>query len=136
MNTRFLIAVSLAIAPFALAASVGPAAAQHTASPMSAEATLAEKRLNTLLESAIAGKDIDYSMMTSDVARVVRDHPEGGEMIISLGTPQSVDYLGDPPGCHLFRLTYATAKIDFMIALDPAGKISAMYYHPAEDTPS
>jgi hypothetical protein len=57
-------------------------------------------------------------------------------MIIKLGTPQTVTYLGDPPGGYLFRITFATAKIDFFLALNAAGKISAMYYHPAVIDPS
>ena len=79
---------------------------------------------------------MDYSILTGEVGKAVRDHPEGGEMIIKLGTPQAITYLGDPPGGYLFRITFSTAKIDFFMSLNSAGKISSMYYHPAVDMPS
>ncbi|KQM49317.1 hypothetical protein ASE69_11130 [Sphingomonas sp. Leaf208] len=112
------------------------AAAQQAAPSMTAGATLAEKHVQTLLKSAAPGAKMDYSILTTEVGKAVRDHPEGGDMIIKLGTPQSVTYLGDPPGGYLFRITFATAKIDFFLALNAAGKISAMYYHPAISMPS
>ncbi|MDD1450022.1 hypothetical protein NHF48_002160 [Sphingomonas sp. H160509] len=73
------------------------AAAQQAAPSMTAGATLAEKHVQTLLKSAAPGAKMDYSILTTEVGKAVRDHPEGGDMIIKLGTPQSVTYLGDPP---------------------------------------
>lgn len=97
---------------------------------------MAEKHVRTLLKSAAPGAKMDYSILTAEVGKSVRDHPEGGDMIIKLGTPEAVTYLGDPPGGYLFRITFAAAKIDFFLALNAAGNISAMYYHPAVGMPS
>lgn len=136
MQIRLFVAALIAVSAPAVIAAIQPAAAERAAPPMSAEATLAEKRLKALIKGATSGGKIDYVLMTPEVGKVVRDHPEGGKMIVKLGTPQSITYLGDPPGCHLFRLTYANAKIDFVLALNSEGKISSMYYHPAVDDPS
>lgn len=135
MKTRLVLAALIAVAPTVFTFAVH-SAAQQAAPSMTAGATLAEKHVRTLLKSAAPGAKMDYSILTTEVGKAVRDHPEGGEMIIKLGTPQAVTYLGDPPGGHLFRITFATAKIDFFLALNAAGKISAMYYHPAVDVPS
>jgi len=136
MKVRLVAAALIAISPLASPLAVQSAAAQQAAPPMPANATLAETLLKALLKDAAPGGKIDYNAMTPEVAEIVRDHPEGGEMIIKLGTPQTITYLGDPPGGHLFRITFATAKIDFFMALNGAGKISSMYYHPAVDMPS
>jgi hypothetical protein len=136
MKTRLVLAVLIAASPPAFLFSAKSAVAQQGTPPMTAGATLAEKHVRTLLKSAAPGAKMDYSILTTEVGKAVRDHPEGGDMIIKLGPPQSVTYLGDPPGGYLFRITFATAKIDFFLALNAAGKISAMYYHPAVNTPS
>ncbi len=138
MAVLFVAAAALiAVSPPAFPVVVKAAsAAQQAAPPMTASATSAETLLKALLKGAAPGGKIDYSAMTPEVAEIVRDHPEGGEMIIKLGTPQTITYLGAPPGGHLFRITFATAKIDFFMALNGAGKISSMYYHPAVDMPS
>lgn len=134
MKIHLAAAALIAVAPPTFA--IQSAAAQQAARPMTAGATLAEKHVRTLLKSATPGAKMDYSILTAEVGKSVRDHPEGGDMIIKLGTPQTVTYLGDPPGGYLFRITFATAKIDFFLALNAAGKISAMYYHPAVEIPS
>jgi hypothetical protein len=136
MKTRLVLATLVAVSPPVFAFAIHSAAAQQATPSMTAGATLAEKHVRTLLKSAAPGGKMDYSILTNEVGKAVRDHPEGGDMIIKLGTPQTVTYLGDPPGGYLFRITFATAKIDFFLALNAAGKISAMYYHPAVDAPS
>lgn len=136
MKIRLVLAALVAVSPPIIAFAIQSAAAQQAAPPMTAGATLAEKHVRTLLKSAAPGAKMDYSILTTEVGKAVRDHPEGGEMIIKLGTPQTVTYLGDPPGGYLFRITFATAKIDFFLSLNAAGKISAMYYHPAVNMPS
>ncbi|MEG3126218.1 hypothetical protein [Sphingomonas sp. GB1N7] len=136
MKMRFIAAALFAVSPVAIPIVIQSAAAQQAAPPMSNRATLAEKHVRTLLKSAAPGAKMDYSILTDEVGKAVREHPEGGEMIIKLGTPQTVTYLGDPPGGYLFRITFSTAKIDFFLSLNSAGKISSMYYHPAVDTPS
>ncbi len=137
MTILLVAAALIPVSPPAFQIVVQAASAtQQTAPPMTASATSAETLLKALLKGAAPGGKIDYSAMTPEVAQIVRDHPEGGEMIIKLGTPQTITYLGAPPGGHLFRITFATAKIDFFMALDGAGKISSMYYHPAVDIPS
>lgn len=133
-NGRYLALLGFAFLA-TLNAAACPVAAQEAHPNMSPAARLAETRLRVLLNSTSAISTIDYSKMTTEVAKVVRNHPEN-EPIVKLGIPQKIQFLGDPPGCHLFRLTYATAKIDFIIALNAEGKISAMYYHPAVDSPS
>ena len=137
MTILLVAAALIPVSPPAFQIVVQAASAtQQTAPPMTASATSAETLLKALLKGAAPGGKIDYSVMTPEVAEIVRDHPEGGEMIIKLGTPQTITYLGAPPGGHLFRITFATGKIDFFMALNEAGKISSMYYHPAADMPS
>ncbi|KQM71684.1 hypothetical protein [Sphingomonas sp. Leaf20] len=137
MTILFVAAALIAVSPPASQIVVQAASAtQQTAPSMTTSATSAETLLKALLKGAAPGGKIDYSAMTPEVAQIVRDHPEGGEMIIKLGTPQTVTYLGAPPGGHLFRITFATAKIDFFMAVNGAGKISSMYYHPSVDMPS
>ena len=136
MKNQLIIATLMAVAPASLALADQPAMAQAASPAMSPKAVLAEKHVRTLLKSAAPGAKMDYSILTSEVGKSVRDHPEGGEMIIKLGAPQTVTYLGDPPGGFLFRITFAAGKVDFFLALNAAGKISAMYYHPAVDMPS
>jgi hypothetical protein len=131
-----IIAALISVASPSLALATEPAMAQASSPAMSPKAVLAEKHVRTLLKSAAPGATMDYSILTNEVAKAVRDHPEGGEMIIKLGAPQTVTYLGDPPGGFLFRITFAAGKVDFFLALNAAGKISAMYYHPAVDMPS
>lgn len=134
MKMRLVATALIAVAPQTFA--IQSASAQQAGPSMTTGATLAEKHVRTLLKSAAPGAKMDYSILTNEVGKAVRDHPEGGDMIIKLGTPQTVTYLGDPPGGYLFRIAFATAKIDFFLALNAAGKISAMYYHPAVERPS
>lgn len=95
MKIHLAAAALIAVAPPTFA--IQSAAAQQAARPMTAGATLAEKHVRTLLKSATPGAKMDYSILTAEVGKSVRDHPEGGDMIIKLGTPQTVTYLGDPP---------------------------------------
>jgi hypothetical protein len=136
MKTRLVLAALVAVSPPGFTFAVHSAAAQQAAPSMTAGATLAEKHVRILSKSAAPGAKMDYSILTTEVGKAVQDHPEGGDMVIKLGTPETVTYLGDPPGGYLFRITFATAKIDFFLALNAAGKISAMYYHPAVIDPS
>lgn len=102
---------------------------------MNAGATLAEKPVRILLQSAAPGAKMDYSILTTEIGKAVRDHPEGGDMIIKLPPPQTVTYRRSsrrPSVPHHLR----HREIDFFLALNAAGKISAMYYHPAVDVPS
>lgn len=94
MKIHLAAAALIAVAPPTFA--IQSAAAQQAARPMTAGATLAEKHVRTLLKSATPGAKMDYSILTAEVGKSVRDHPEGGDMIIKLGTPQTVTYLGDP----------------------------------------
>lgn len=118
--------LAVALAMLSLSVTAAPAFAQTK----SAQAVAAEAAVKSLLDSASPGHEIDYSIMTPDVAAQVRAGPEISAMVRSWGPPKSVEYLGNPPGSELFKITYDAIAIDFLVVLNAENKISAMYFHP------
>lgn len=110
--------------------SLSVAAAPAMSQTKSASAVAAEAVVKKLLDSAAPGHEVDYSIMTPEVAAQVRSGPEVSAMVRSWGPAKSVEYLGNPPGAELFKVTYEASAIDFLVVLNGEGKISAMYFHP------
>jgi hypothetical protein len=131
--TAVLFAIAFSVATAALS---GPAQAlPQDASSGGPDARLAEERLRQLITAAASGTvfTYDFDRMTEAVANAVRSDPDTGEMVLSWGPAKSMTLLGSPPGGYLFRIVYETVQIDFFIALNPEGRITAMYFHPARD---
>lgn len=131
MKTLALAIALFAVSPAVAFATVPPAAAQQNPSSLPPGAQAAEAVLRTLMAAATGpASAMDYTMMTPAVADAVRDYPEGGDEVRAFGVATGLQFLGSPPGGYLFRITYPAVEIDFFLALNDEGKISAMYFHP------
>lgn len=132
MKTLIVAAALLLAVPAATAATPASASQNPPATPVEAQA--AEAALRALMASATGPMSgIDFDAMTPAVAANVRAYPEGADAVRAFGTATRIQFLGSPPGGHLFQIIYPSVQIDFFIALNDEGKISAMYFHPSTD---
>lgn len=113
-----------------------PVAAFGQAAPAPAPQMRAEVMLKSMLDQVSQGQEPTYENVTPEVAAGVHAQPEAGGIIAALGPITDIEYLGAPPGGHLFRVSYATAKFDWLVAMNAEGKFDVMYFHPSVDFPT
>ncbi|MDQ7813898.1 MAG: hypothetical protein RDU12_14425, partial [Brevundimonas sp.] len=91
-----------------------------------------EETLRTIIAEIQAG-ELDYSRMTDDLAAAVREQEAVvTPMIQGLGALVSVDFTGSRNGIDLFDIIFANAATQWMIGVNPEGKVSALMFRPAE----
>ncbi|MCS6626419.1 hypothetical protein N0B44_26205 [Roseibacterium beibuensis] len=108
-----------------------PAPAQAELSPdMANEAS--EETLRTLIAEMQAGEP-DYSRMTETIAAAVREQSTAMRPVIDgFGDLVTVDFMGSQNGIDVFNVTFANAATQWLIGINPEGKISALLFRPAE----
>jgi hypothetical protein len=106
-----------------------PAAPQAAPEPANAAS---EETLRTIIAELQAG-ELDYGRMTDDLAAAVREQEATvTPMVQGFGAVVSVSFAGSRDGIDLFNVIFAEAATQWMIALTPEGKVSALLFRPAE----
>lgn len=96
-----------------------------------AKAAAAEAMLKTTIAAIQAGA-INYSDMTPDLADKVRAQAANVLGVFGqLGALESVTHSGTQDGAELFTVAFANAPLEWLIALNPEGKIVALLFRPA-----
>lgn len=122
--------------PNARAQAVSAPAPQAEPAPVAVAAEPAnaasEETLRTIIAELQAG-ELDYSRLTDDIAAAVREQEAAVTPLIqSLGALVSVDFTGSRNGIDLFDIIFANAATQWMIGVNPEGKVSALMFRPAE----
>ena len=110
-------------------ASPAPAAAEAPSDP--AKVAAAETMLKKTIAAMQTGTP-NYADMTSDLAEKVR--AQAGNVLPlfqQLGALQTVSHVGAQDGAELFSVIFASAPTQWIIALNPEGKIVALLFRPA-----
>lgn len=109
-----------------------PAPAADAATPSDpAKVTAAEAMLKKTIAAMQTGTP-NYADMTSDLAEKVR--AQAGNVLPlfqQLGALQTVSHVGAQDGAELFSVIFASAPTQWIIALNPEGKIVALLFRPA-----
>ncbi|CAN5436998.1 hypothetical protein BH10PSE1_BH10PSE1_21330 [soil metagenome] len=110
-------------------AAPAEAPAQTPSDPATVAA--AEAMLKTTVAAMEAGEP-NYSDMTPDLAEKVRAQSANVlPLFQQLGVLQSVTHVGTQDGAELFTVVFANAPTQWIIALNPEGKITALLFRPA-----
>ena len=110
-------------------ASPAPPAAEAPSDP--AKVAAAETMLKKTIAAMQTGTP-NYADMTSDLAEKVR--AQAGNVLPlfqQLGALQTVSHVGAQDGAELFSVIFASAPTQWIIALNPEGKIVALLFRPA-----
>lgn len=108
--------------------------AQGAEQQMPTGARAAQAELRQLLTDNYAQRPLNYAHMSAEVAAAIRASADTGAMIRAKGAIQSVQYEGNPPGAHLFLVTFEKGAQMWLIAMNAEGKISTLYFHEAGAT--
>ena len=111
----------------------GPA--QPAAAPASdpAKVAAAEAALRKTIAAMQAGAP-NYADMSDDLAGKVREQaPAILPLFQQLGALETLRHQGAQDSAELFRVNFANAPTEWIIALNPEGKIIALLFRPAED---
>lgn len=104
---------------------------QAPVSPERANAA-SEETLRTLIAELQAGEP-DYSRMTDPIATAVREQSAAMRPVIDgFGALVAVDFMGSQNTIDVFNVTFANAATQWLIGINPEGKISALLFRPAE----
>ncbi|WP_332655927.1 hypothetical protein [Brevundimonas sp.] len=115
--------------PGSRAQTVSAPAPQAAPEPANAAS---EETLRTIIAELQAG-ELDYGRMTDDLAAAVREQEATvTPMVQGFGAVVSVSFAGSRDGIDLFNVIFAEAATQWMIALTPEGKVSALLFRPAE----
>lgn len=91
-----------------------------------------EETLRTLIAEMQAGEP-DYSRMTDTIAAAVREQSAAMRPVIDgFGALVTVDFMGSQNDIDVFNVTFANAATQWLIGINPEGKISALLFRPAE----
>jgi len=121
----------------ARAAAPAPGPAVRTApsqAPVSPERAneASEETLRTLIAELQAGEP-DYSRMTDAIATAVREQSAAMRPVIDgFGELVMLDFVGSQNGIDVFNATFANAATQWLIGINPEGKVSALLFRPAE----
>jgi len=121
----------------ARAAAPAPAPAVRTAPP---QAPVSPERANEASEETLRGLiaelqagEPDYSRMTDPIATAVREQSAAMRPVIDgFGALVTLDFVGSQNGIDVFNATFANAATQWLIGINPEGKISALLFRPAE----
>lgn len=110
----------------------GPAPAAASASSP-AEIAAAEAALRKTIAAMQAGSP-NYADMSDDLAAKVREQSAAIlPLFQQLGALENLRHQGPQDSAELFRVNFANAPTEWIIALNPEGKIVALLFRPAED---
>ena len=124
-------AASLSAAQSAPQTAPAPAPAQAPVSPERANEA-SEETLRTLIAELQAGEP-DYSRMTDPIATAVRQQSAAMRPVIDgFGALVTVDFMGSQNGLDIYTVMFANAATQWLIGLNPEGKISGLLFRPAE----
>ena len=143
-----LIAAALAVLPAAAQAQVaagsvpdpfaqpGQARQPTPAAPVPPAAeplnAASEDTLRDIIASARAG-EMDYSLMTEDLAAQVREQEaQVTPLIQGFGDLQAVDFVGSQNGADLFEVAFDNAATQWIIGFNEEGKVAVLLFRPAE----
>ncbi len=154
MKPLLIAAVVLLAAPAAAQAQVAagsvpntfddPAARTQAATPAPAappQAALSSEPANAESEEvlrAVIGEmqagTIDYDRMTDTLAAGVREQESVVTPLVEgFGALVAVSFAGSREDIDVFNVTFANAATQWLIGINPEGKISALLFRPAED---
>ncbi|MBF0665434.1 MAG: hypothetical protein IR159_07830 [Brevundimonas sp.] len=154
MKPLLIAAVVLLAAPAAAQAQVAagsvpntfddPAARTQAATPAPAappQAALSSEPANAESEEvlrAVIGEmqagTIDYDHMTDTLAAGVREQESVVTPLVEgFGALVAVSFAGSREDIDVFNVTFANAATQWLIGINPEGKISALLFRPAED---
>jgi len=90
-----------------------------------------EEVLRTLIGSAQSGA-MDYALMTDDLATRIRAQAATTTPLIQgFGAIQAVDFVGVEQGADLYLVTFAHQTTQWIIGMNPDGKVGALLFRPA-----
>ncbi len=116
----------VAAPPVVQAAPTAPASPPTPANPRS------EEVLRTLIGSAQSG-EMDYALMTDDLATRIRAQAATTTPLIQgFGAIQAVDFVGVEQGADLYLVTFAHQTTQWIIGMNPDGKVGALLFRPAQ----
>lgn len=119
------------------AAAPNPAqdAAEAPAEPAEASTPEQIAAAETALEAVIAAAQsgtMNYDDMTDSLAEQVRAQEATVTPILqSFGALQAVEHRGQENGAELFLVTFAEEVTQWIVGLDPEGKIAILLFRPA-----
>ena len=103
-----------------------PAAPPTPANPRS------EEVLRTLIGSAQSGA-MDYALMTDELATKIRAQAATTTPLVQgFGAIQAVDFVGVEQGADLYLVTFAHQTTQWIIGMNPDGKVGALLFRPAQ----
>jgi len=120
--------------PFAQPGQTRQAAPAAPAAPPAAEPLNAasEDTLRAIIASARAG-EMDYSLMTEDLAGKVREQEaQVTPLIQGFGDLRAIDFVGSQNGADLFEVAFANAATQWIIGFNEDGKVAILLFRPAE----
>lgn len=116
----------------AQAARTTAAPPQAPVSPQPADAA-SEEVLRDIIAELQAGA-LDYGRMTDSLAAAVREQEAVVTPLVQgFGALITVDFAGSQDDIDVFNVTFANAATQWLIGLNPEGKVSALLFRPAEE---
>jgi len=107
-----------------------PPQAALSSEPANAES---EEVLRAVIGEMQAGT-IDYDRMTDTLAAGVREQESVVTPLVEgFGALVAVSFAGSREDIDVFNVTFANAATQWLIGINPEGKISALLFRPAED---
>lgn len=116
----------------AQAARTSAASPQAPVSREPADAA-SEQVLRGVIAELQAGA-LDYGRMTDSLATAVRaQEAVVTPLVQGFGALNTVDFAGSQDDIDVFNVTFANAATQWLIGINPEGKISALLFRPAEE---
>ncbi len=109
-----------------------PAPAQPAVSAQPADAA-SEEVLREIIAELQAG-ELDYSRMTDTLAAAVREQDSVVTPLVQgFGALITVSFAGSRDDIDIYNVTFANAATQWLIGINPEGKVSALLFRPAEE---
>ena len=109
-----------------------PAPAQPAISAEPADTASGEVLRDIIAE--IQAGELDYSRMTDTLAAAVREQESVVTPLVQgFGALITADFVGSRDDIDIFNVTFANAATQWLIGINPEGKVSALLFRPGEE---